>query len=197
MPFVAPNFLSRQYRSRVQPCEWVMILYCFAMMLVVALFRARIPGWSYYLAGHGLLILTTALLVGAESKAGRFVRAFDMCVTIPVVFFMACALIHRVHPTDYDPQLIAIDRSIGGVALMRWMKSMESSTLTRLSQGAWMSYYFIALIPGVALYRRPHKQGFEEAKLIFMLGWLLSYAGYFLVPAEGPGYHEAEVGSNA
>ncbi len=133
-------------------------------------------------------------MVGARSGFGRFFRAWDMCLYVPALFLMACALVHRVHPTDYDDRLIAIDRAIGGVAVLRWMGAIEAPFLTLLAKASWISYYFIALIPGVALYRRPRSQDFEETKTVFMLGWLLTFVGYFLVPAEGPGYHADKVG---
>ncbi len=194
MPLVAPSFLSRPYRSQVQPSEWVIVLYSLGMILVCAVFRAAIPGWYLYAAGHALIILMTGLMVGARSGFGRFFRAFDMCLYVPALFFMACALVHRVHPVDYDDRLLAIDRAIGGIAVMRWMASIETPFLTLLAKAAWISYYFIALIPGIALYRRSQPQDFQEAKVVLMLGWLLTYAGYFLVPAEGPGYHPDKVG---
>lgn len=194
MPFVAPNFLSRQYRSRVQPSEWVAILYCLGMALLCAVFAERIPGWTFYAGAHLAILFLTAVAVGTTSRAGRFFRAFDMAVYIPAFFFMVCQLVHRVHPVDYDASLIAADRAIGGVAVLGWMQSIETQLLTLVSKAAWVSYYFIAFIPGIALYRRAAPQAFEEAKLVLMLGWLVSYALYFAVPAEGPGYHAQAIG---
>jgi membrane-associated phospholipid phosphatase len=194
MPLIAPNFLSRPYRSRVLPSEWTVILYCLALILVCLIFQARIPRASYYAAGHALILILTAVMVGAESRFGRIWRDFDLCLYVPALFFMVCALVHRVHPVDYDDRLLAIDRAIGGVSVLRWMASIETPLLTVLAKAAWISYYVVALIPAVALYLRPRKQDFEEAKIVFLLGWLLTYVFYFLVPAEGPGYHEKEVG---
>ncbi len=194
MPLVAPNYLSRQYRSRVLPSEWAVVLYCLALIVVCLVFRDRIPGWYFYAAGHAAIVLAVSLMAGAQSGPGGFFRAWDMCLYVPALFFMSCALVHRVHPVDYDDRLMEIDRAIGGIAVLRWMGRIERPSLTLLAKAAWIAYYFIALIPGVALYLRPRRQDFEEAKAVFMLGWLLTFAGYFLVPAEGPGYRQAEVG---
>jgi membrane-associated phospholipid phosphatase len=172
----------------------VAVLYSLGLIVLCVAFRGRIPGWPYFVAGHALILLATQLLVGASSAAGRFARAFDMCAYIPALFLMACPLIHRVHPTDYDAELIEIDRAIGGIAVLRGRVSVEAPWLTWVAKVAWISYYFVALVPGIALYRRPAKRAFEEAKLVFMLGWLVSYALYFAVPAEGPGYHATEIG---
>lgn len=189
MHFFAPNLLSR-----FRPSEWALVAYCLAMTLVCVVFAGRIPAWYAYAAGHLAIALLTAVMVGAESRPARLLRDFDMPLYLTAIFFMVCQLVHRVHPTDYDAQLIAIDRSIGGIALLRAMGAIETPFLTAFSKAAWISYYFIAFIPAVALYRRADRSAFHETKLIFMLGWLLSYVGYFIVPAEGPGYHQQEVG---
>jgi membrane-associated phospholipid phosphatase len=157
-------------------------------------FRARIPGWAFYAAAHAAVVLLSAYLVRAGSRGGRLLRDFDMAVTIPVYFLMVCQLVHRIHPVDYDARLIEIDRSIGGIDVMRWMKSIETPLLTQLTKWAWISYYFIPFIPGLVLYARADRARFHEAKLLFILGWLVSYLGYFAVPAEGPAYHEGATG---
>lgn len=194
MPFAAPNFLSRRYRSEVLPSEWVLILYSLGLIAVCLVFRSRIPSWPFYVAGHAAVVLAASLAVGGRSAAARFFRDWDMCLYIPVLFFMACALVQRVHPVDYDDSLLAVDRAVGGLAVLRWMKSIETPALTLLAKGAWIIYYVLPLLPAIALYLRPKKQDFQEAKLVFMLGWLLTYVGYFLVPAQGPGYFEKRVG---
>ncbi len=188
------DLLGPKARRRLQPSEHVVILYCLALILVCAIFRSRIPGWYLYAGGHAAIAALTMWMAGAGSAAGRFFRAFDVALYIPALFLMACQLVHRVHPVDYDVRLIAIDRAIGGVALLEWMGSIETPLLTRLSLAVWLSYYVIAFIPGIALYRRESPRAFEEAKVVFVLGWLLSYGVYFLVPAEGPGYHAEKVG---
>jgi membrane-associated phospholipid phosphatase len=194
MPLVAPNVLSRSFRSKVLPSEWAVILYCLALILVCMVFRSRIPRAEGYAAGHAAILLLTAAMTGAKSGVLRFFRDFDLCVYVPALFLMVCALVHRVHPVDYDDRLLAADRAIGGVAVLRWMASIETPLLTVLAKAAWIGYYGIALIPAVAFYRRTRKQDFEEAKVVFLLGWLLTYVCYFLVPAQGPGYCAKEVG---
>jgi len=194
MHLFPPNLLSPPHRARVLPSEWVSIGYCLALTGLVVLFHARVPHWYLYAAGHAAILVLTAYLVRTESRAGRFCRDFDMALTIPAFFFMVCQLVHRVHPVDYDAQLIAIDRRLGGLDLMHWMKSIETPLLTQVSKWAWISYYAIAFIPGLALYARGQKRAFHETKLLFILGWLVSYLAYFAVPAEGPAYHEAATG---
>ncbi len=194
MPFVAPNILDRKFRSGVQPAEWAAILYCLVMILVCAVFQNRIPGWYLYAAWHAAFIFWIGIMVRAESEFGRLLRAFDMCLYIPVFFFMLCLLAPLLHPGSHDTRLIAIDRSIGGIDLLRWMRGVEGPRLTGASQWVWFTHYFLPLLPAVALYRRAVKTAFEETKLMFMLGYLLSFVTYLLMPTGGPGCHLEKLG---
>ncbi len=193
MHLVAP-VLSRDPRARLLPSERASVAYAAVLVAICLAASGRIPGWPFYAAGHAALLALAFVLAGAASPAGRFLRDFDMCLTIPAFFFMAGRLVHLVHPTDYDPQLIAIDRAIGGIAVLEWMRSIEAPWLTRLSKGAWISYFFLPLVPAIALYLRQDRSAFREAKTTYLLGWLVSYLLYFAVPAEGPGYHPQAVG---
>jgi membrane-associated phospholipid phosphatase len=168
--------------------------YALVVLALVLLFRARIPGWPYYALGHAAVLLVLQLQAGAESRPARRFRDFDMCLHVPVLFLMVCQLVHRIHPVDYDAQLIAIDRAIGGKALLSWMRDIETSFLTRLAKASWIAYYVLPLVPALALYVRADRRAFLETKTVFMLGWTLSYLGYFAVPAQGPGYFPEEVG---
>ena len=43
-----------------------------------------------------------------------------------------------------------------------------------------------ALVLGAALYRPPDLRRFREAVCVLLVGWFLSYLGYYAVPAVGP-----------
>lgn len=182
---------------RLTPYDWALVVYCAIVMVLIAVARSRIPSWGAYVAGHGTIAIVCCAVARLEPRSSgrwiRFLRDWDLVVYIPALFFMTCVLVHRVHPTDYDPQLIAIDRAIGGIALLKWMERIQTPFLTSLSKLLWVSYYFLALIPGIPLYLRG-RELFREAKLFAMLSFLVSYLGYFALPAQGPGYMQQEIG---
>jgi membrane-associated phospholipid phosphatase len=179
---------------RLRPSERVTAAYAAVLAALCALFAARIPGWPLYALGHLAVPAASWALARSRSLAARRLRDFDLLYVIPAFFFMDCTLVHRVHPVDYDAQLIAIDRAIGGTAVLAGMHAVETPLLTALAKWAWISYYGVALLPGVALYLRRDRSAFEEARLAYALAWCGSYLGYFLVPAEGPGYHAEAIG---
>jgi len=98
-----------------------------------------------------------------------------------------------INPHDYDVQLIAIDRILfGGVNPTQWIDRFSRPWLDEYLQLAYMSYYFIPIVTGAALYQvrdedplDPQKP-FRKAVVIFLLTFYLSYLGYLLVPAVGP-----------
>ncbi|HXG62787.1 MAG TPA: phosphatase PAP2 family protein [Planctomycetota bacterium] len=177
-----------------RPSDVVSAGYALLLAGLCVLFSARIPGWPFYALGHLAVPALTWALARCSRPAARRIRDFDLLYAIPAFFFMACALVHRVHPVDYDALLISIDRAIGGTPVLRGMSTIETPLLTALAKWAWISYYVVALLPGVALYRKGDPAAFEEARLAYVLAWCASYLGYFLVPAEGPGYHPQAVG---
>lgn len=195
MPGESADLLSVRIRARFRPSERVTAAYALLLTGLCVVFSEQIPGWPLFVLGHLAVPAATSILARRDSPAARRIRDFDLLYVIPVFFFMACALVHRIHPVDYDPVLISIDRAIGGTAVLGGMHAVETPLLTTLAKSVWVSYYGVALVPGVALYRRRgDRAGFEEARLAYALAWCASYLGYFLVPAEGPGYHAQAIG---
>ncbi len=183
---------------RLTPYDWVVVVYCAIVMALVFVARSRVPSWGAYVAAHGAIALACCAVAFGEPRSSsrliRFLRDWDTVAYVPALFFMTCVLVHRVHPTDYDPQLIAIDRRIGGIALLKWMERIQTPFLTNLSKMLWVSYYFLPLIPAIPLYLRGRRELFRESKLFVMLSFLVCYLGYFAFPAQGPGYMQREIG---
>lgn len=183
---------------RFTPYDGVVLSYCAIVAVLIVATRARIPSWGAYLCGHAAIAFACVGLAAGQSRSSnrllRFVRDWDIAVYVPALFLMTCVLVHRVHPIDYDAQLIAIDRRIGGIAVLRWMERIQTPFLTDFSKLLWVSYYFIVFVPGIPLYVRGTRDRFEGGKLLLVLTFLVSYLGYFAWPAQGPGYMQQEIG---
>lgn len=179
---------------RLAPCDWVVVAYSVSIAVLVAVRRAGVPKWWIFSAAH--LAIACACIALARAPRNRVLgalRDFDLLAYIPALFLMACVLVHRVHPVDYDDRLIAIDRRIGGIALLKWMETIQSKFLTTSAKLLWVAYYFLPLLPGIPLYLR-NRPAFHQAKLFYALSFLVSYVGYFALPAQGPGYFQQEIG---
>jgi len=184
--------------SDIRPSDWVVVVYSLIVAVLILVARERVPNWGLFLLGHlaciGMVFLLAAWEPRTTQKWVRYLRDFDALFYIIGLFMMTTLLVHRVHPIDYDPQLISIDRSIGGIAILKWMESISHPVLTDISKVTWILYYPLPLLVGIPLYRRRDRSLFYELKLLYVLTWLVSYLGYFALPAEGPGYHQEAIG---
>lgn len=183
---------------RLRHSDWVVIVYAVIVSGLVVIARERVPNWGLFVLAHCAIAGTTLLLAAWEPRSSRtwvrLLRDFDVLFYVLSFFLMTIYLVHRVHPVDYDQQLILIDRAIGGFAVLKWMESIDHPLLTDISKVTWILYYPLPLIVGIPLYLRKDRGCFHELKLFYLLAWLVSYLGYFAVPAEGPGYHQEAVG---
>ncbi len=188
----------RSKLALLRPSDWVVLIYSLFVAVLIFATRERIPNWALFVLGHLACVGMVFLLAIWESRSSRkwleYLRDFDALFYIVALFMMTTVLVHRVHPIDYDPQLISIDRAIGGIALLKWMESISHPILTDISKVTWILYYPLPLLVGIPLYRRADRTLFYELKLFYVLTWLVSYLGYFALPAEGPGYHQEAIG---
>ncbi|MBI4566313.1 MAG: phosphatase PAP2 family protein [Planctomycetes bacterium] len=189
----------KRYRASAWPADWILLGYCALLAAIALIFRDRLPRWPLFALGHVAVAAVSVSLVLASarrpnSRAWALLRGWDALALIPALFFMVCGMIHHVNPHDQDAALIAIDRAIGGIALLNAMDRITWGWLTDLSKALWIFYYFLPLLAGIPLWCRRDLSAFREAKSMLVLGWALSYVGYLLVPAEGPGYHAERIG---
>lgn len=188
--FCGEKGCARRPEPGLDPSEAACGVYAAGLILLILAAREAIPGWPLYALGHSALLGILLLL----RRAPALVRDFFPVVFIPAFFFLALPLVPRVNPVDADGALLAVDRRLGGLLLLRGMKSLEASWLTTAMKLAWISYYVLPLIPLVALHASRRRGEFLESRYMFVLTWLSTFALYFLVPARGPGYGGAEIG---
>jgi membrane-associated phospholipid phosphatase len=81
--------------------------------------------------------------------------------------------------------LIAADRALLGTDATIWLQKFVHPVLTDFFYIAYITYYFIAIALGVVFWMRDRA---VARRFIFTLtlAYVLSYAGYFAVPALGP-----------
>jgi membrane-associated phospholipid phosphatase len=115
----------------------------------------------------------------------RFVVNFYPMAFIPILYESLGPLIPAARPAAKDAMLIAADRALLGVDPTVWLQRFLRPALTDLFFVSYLSYYFIAIALGIVIWRRSVPMA---RRFIFTLSlsYVLSYAGYFAVPALGP-----------
>jgi hypothetical protein len=165
--------------------------------LLVALGALAAIAWanptSVPLAARSSLVTVAALFGVAAAALGdgpeRWRYWFRELLPIPVVPFVYLnlgRLIPLVNGNVYDPQLEALDRRLLGAEAQAALYALPlPAWLADVLTLAYSTFFFLPIVLLVALARRRDPlTGRVVSALI--LTFLVSYAGYFVVPAYGP-----------
>src|SRR6185295_8883691 len=97
-------------------------------------------------------------------------------------------LIPDVHPFGdwrFDRALAAIDQRWFGDVNGFFLRTLRAPLVDLLHLCYWF-YFFSMMVVGLAIQRRGDEVTLREYLSILLTGLLLSYLGYFVVPAVGP-----------
>lgn len=152
-----------------------------AGLLAVTL-ALRPDGWGLRTAAFaGMLLLVLRL-----GRAKSLLRDFAPVALLPAIFLLLQPLV-AANPARWDAALAAADARWFGALAPAWQGAFGRPALfTDLVYLAYASFYFLPL--GVALLTRLRlgAERYERTAFTLLLGFYLSFLGYFLWPAEGP-----------
>lgn len=185
-PSVDPAPTSR--KTAFRPSEW---------MLVAALVLMNVLAWlhpSQVTVQTRLSLLTVLFLFSVASASlgeGRtgwryWAREFLPVPVIPYIFLTLGRLIPLVNDRILDDLLLEADRRLLGVELQAAIYTISlPAWLTELLTLAYASFFFlpITLLIALGIRRDPTLPRVAAA---IVLTFLVSYAGYFVIPAYGP-----------
>lgn len=181
-----------------KPVDILTLGFLALLAALVILFRRQIPGAPAILLRYAALAggLTGLIRVRARYDAPllRVAHAFYAGLVIPLVFD-TLDLVHQVHPRDFDPELLALDRLLFGGEPAAWLAPLATPWLTDLMMVAYTSYYPSPYLLAAMVYRRQPPRAFDETVLGLTLVHYLSWVGYSLVPALGPRFAAGRPGA--
>ncbi|HEX9010723.1 MAG TPA: phosphatase PAP2 family protein [Holophagaceae bacterium] len=148
----------------------------------------RPPRWPGLASGFGALLVSLVLL--ARPRLGRFgslVRAFLPVGAVLGIFLLLQPLLAAVNGHRWDAALAAADTRWFGALARRWQGAFgRPAAFTDLVYAAYASFYLLPLTVAALVWRRRGPAAFERLAFTLLLGFYLSFLGYFLWPAEGP-----------
>jgi membrane-associated phospholipid phosphatase len=175
-------------KASLRAGEWLVVGALAAMELVALLNAEAVPlATRTSLATVGFLFAVAALALGEERGGWRFwFRELLPVPLIPYIFLNLGRLIPLVNSTIYDAQLEALDRLLLGSEVQAALYALVLPVwLTEVLTIAYSTFFLNAIVMVVDLaYRRDPYLSRVTSTVI--LTFLLSYAGYFVVPAYGP-----------
>jgi len=168
--------------------------------IVAALILAT---WSRHDHPAAYLLINLGLMAGTAgfallesripSKLATFLHAWWPVIVVPISFKQIAWVAPGVHAFDdggWDRKLQYLDEFLFGDTRKFFRAVAWGPVADLLTIGYW-SYFLLPIVLGAALYRRTDLRKFSEATTVLLVGWFVSYLGYFAVPAVGP-HHAAD-----
>ena len=182
--------------SRVSPLRAVDKVFAgyllFETGLILLFACRREPSWPAYALLHAAMI--AAILIVARAAARRpsrilvLLHDFYPVLYVPLVFRQMRALVPAVNPRFFDDLLLSWDKALFGGYAGGFLDFLAAPAVTEILRACWLSYFILPFLTALPLYRRENRGAFHETVLVLVVGWLVSYLGYYAVPALGPGY---------
>lgn len=126
-------------------------------------------------------------------RFSTFLHSWWPVAAVPFSFKHVALVAPGFQPFDdhaWDYKLQAIDDWLFGDTMGFFRSIAWAPAADLLTIGYW-SYYPLSLILGAVLYRPPDLRRFREATTVLLVGWYLSYLGYYAIPSVGP-HHVVE-----
>ncbi|HET9553141.1 MAG TPA: phosphatase PAP2 family protein [Anaeromyxobacteraceae bacterium] len=175
-----------------------------ALLLLSAVTAASgAAGAGPRLAALAALLAAVLGLARTGARAGPLGLQRDFAPGVVVAAFLLLQpVIEALNPRRYDATFAALDaRWLDGLAAAWRGLFGRPAPLTDLLYAAYASFYLLPLSVAAAARLRRGPEAFEQVAFAVLLGFYLSYAGYFLWPTSGPrvpaGEEAARLGGGA
>jgi len=153
-------------------------------------FASRVDNWANHIFFNTLFSFFIYFIANKDAERKNiFWEQFHYWYILPAIFISFKEIYFMVKPIagfDCDPHLIAIDKFIFGVNPTEYLAQFSNPVLTEILQIAYSTFFFLPIILIVELQIKKRILDFRFTTFSIILGFVLSYIGYFLVPAVGP-----------
>jgi len=176
--------------AALRPSERLTALVLIGLLALALLVRPE--GWILRAAVFTGLLTAVLRLGRARWKGSGVLRDFLPVAVILAVFLLLQPLVVAMNPHRWDAALAAADRRWFGHLALAWHGAFgRPAAVTDLVYLAYASFYLLPIAVGVLARIRRGPAPFEQVAFAILLGFYLSFLGYFLWPAEGPRVPEA------
>lgn len=178
--------LRREVERGLWPVDWLMLSYLLAISLVIAGFAQKVEHAGLLLLAHG----AAGLAIVAYALLPRLPGTFYFRNVYPLPYVFACyrvmsLLIRSIREARSDAMLAEWDFAIWNANPTVWLERVQFPLLTELMQFVYALFVPVVLAVAVILWVQQRKD-FRSYAFLLALGFLASYALYFVVPARGP-----------
>lgn len=177
-----------------------LLIISFATFLTILnlIFLNRVDNWLIHIFANTFFTLFILFVANIDAKKKNpFWEQLHYWYILPTIFISFKEIYYMVKPiagSDCDQYLIAIDKFIFGVNPTQFLYHFSNPLITEILQIAYSTFFFLPVILVVELQLSKNVLSFKFAAFSITLGFMLSYIGYFLVPAVGPRFTLHEFG---
>lgn len=179
---------SEARKGALRPAELALLLALVAMTVVAWTHPAKVPvAARTSLVTVGALFAIAALALGENRTGWRYwCRELLPVPVVPYIFLNLGRLIPLVNPRTYDKELEALDRALLGSEAQAALYSLPlPAWIADVLTLAYSTFFFLAIVLAVVLAAR-HDPFLPQVTAAVVFTFVVSYAGYFVVPAYGP-----------
>jgi membrane-associated phospholipid phosphatase len=178
---------TEQERRFPRPTDLLTIGYQLIVLFIILLNFRAIHNVFYFILFHILVVILLYWLAYTDdSRFFKWLKNWNIILIIPMNYSELHYLVHNVHPRDYDNLLMQIDFRFFGLHPTLWMEKLINPWLTEYLQIVYTTFYFLPIVLAVYLLRKNRLADFNFFVFAIVLGYYVSYLGYFSVPALGP-----------
>jgi membrane-associated phospholipid phosphatase len=169
------------------PVDKIVLTY-FSWVTILELFYwSRLPNPGERLITHLAAVVIVALV--AHYPANRAAQLIHYWYPLPYVSYCykeMGTLIPSLGRPEADAALARIDLAFWGANPTVWLERFNSPLLAEALEIVYAGFVPAVLMVAVLLWLQKRFLEFRYYAFLITLGFLLSYTGYFLVPARGP-----------
>jgi membrane-associated phospholipid phosphatase len=192
MPLAHCCVTFRKVTVFLDSTDKMLLIFWLLLSVTSLLMHDRIELWRAMIVADVMIgVLTVGLAFAAcrlpDMKIFRWAHDW---AAFPYVLFTYKQIYYMIGPIhqgkDYDFLLMSIDRMLFGVNPTEWLARFTNPILTEVLQIAYSLFYVLFIAVGIELYRKQDLSKFRRFCFTIVYGFIISYIGYFFLPAVGP-----------
>jgi len=168
------------------PVDKIIVGYLSITGLLILAYANRIPGAATLIASHAAGVLLVVIAIMRPVWLTFFFRHWYSLPYVGVCYLEMRILIVSLRTGDADDALARLDFSIWGAHPTVWLERIQTPALTEFLQWNYSMFVPCVLLIAALLWRRRAFREFRYYAFLIAIGFLVSYIGYFFVPARGP-----------
>ncbi len=172
------------------PTDVIVIFFYTGLSITNIIFSNVVEPWAEFIFYNFILMSAIVFVAYKDHSTGKMIwKQLHYWYLVPLVFLTFKEIYFMIKPirgVDYDHILISIDRFIFGTDPTHALYSIANPYLTELLQIVYATFFFLPVILAIDLMLNDRWEEVTFATYSVVWGFILSYIGYFIVPAIGP-----------